>query len=55
MPKKYFNVAGPCVPGEQYMLDPMGGIGDELMRLIIERQYFVIHAARQSGKTAKSG
>jgi hypothetical protein len=33
------------------MLDPFRGIGDELMRLIDDKQYFVIHAARQSGKT----
>jgi type II secretory pathway predicted ATPase ExeA len=51
MPKLYFNVAGPCVPGEHYMLDPLPGIGDELMNLIDSKQYFVIHAARQSGKT----
>ena len=46
MSKKYFNVAGPCVPGKHYMLDPMRGIGDELMKLIDGEQYFVIHAAR---------
>ena len=51
MSKKYFNVAGPCIPGKHYMLDPMRGIGDELMELIDREQYFVIHAARQSGKT----
>jgi type II secretory pathway predicted ATPase ExeA len=51
MPKLYFNVAGPCVPGEHYILDPLRGIGDELMNLIDSKQYFVIHAARQSGKT----
>ncbi|GBU23016.1 hypothetical protein R80B4_02929 [Fibrobacteres bacterium R8-0-B4] len=46
-----FNVAGPCVPGKHYMLDPLRGIGGELMDLVDEEQYFVIHAARQSGKT----
>jgi transcription termination factor Rho len=51
MPKPYFNVAGPCNPGEHYMIDPLRGIGDELMDLIDRNQYFVIHAARQSGKT----
>jgi len=51
MPKRYFNVAGPCIPGDHYMLDPLRGIGDELMNLIDANQYFVIHAARQSGKT----
>jgi hypothetical protein len=33
------------------MLDPLRGIGGELMDLIDDKQYFVIHAARQSGKT----
>jgi len=33
------------------MLDPLRGIGKELMDLIETKQYFVIHAARQSGKT----
>ena len=49
--KRFFNIAGPCVPGKHYMLDPFRGIGDELMGLIGQEQYFVIHAARQSGKT----
>ena len=51
MSKKYFNIAGPCVPEKHYMVDPMRGIGHELMQLIARQQYFVIHAARQSGKT----
>jgi len=51
MSKRLFNVAGPCVPGDHYMLDPLRGIGGELMDLIDDKQYFVIHAARQSGKT----
>jgi hypothetical protein len=33
------------------MLDPLLGIDNELMDLIDEEKYFVIHAARQSGKT----
>ena len=48
---KSFNIAGPCVPDEHYMLDPMRGITDELMNLVNQKQYFIIHAARQSGKT----
>jgi len=51
MSKYSFNITGPCVPGEHYMLDPLRGIGGELMNLIDSKQYFVIHAARQSGKT----
>jgi len=33
------------------MLDPLRGLCKELMDLIDSKQYFVIHAARQSGKT----
>jgi hypothetical protein len=33
------------------MLDPFRGINDELADLIDQKHYFVIHAARQSGKT----
>jgi len=33
------------------MLDPLRDSGEELMDLIDQEQYFVIHAARQSGKT----
>jgi len=51
MPKKYFNIAGPCHPSEHYMLDPLRDSGEELMELINAKHYFVIHAARQSGKT----
>jgi hypothetical protein len=51
MPKLDFNIAGPCVPGRHYILDPLRGIGDELMDLVDDGHYFVIHAARQSGKT----
>ncbi len=48
--KKYFNIAGPCNPDEHYMIPSesrCAGIAD----LIEQKQYFVIHAARQSGKT----
>ncbi|MDR0308063.1 MAG: ATP-binding protein, partial [Chitinispirillales bacterium] len=51
MSKLYFNVSGPCVPSKHYMLDPLRGISNELTDLIDQEQYFVIHAARQSGKT----
>jgi hypothetical protein len=51
MPKLNFNTTGPCVSGEHYMLDPLRGIDRELMELVDGKQYFVIHAARQSGKT----
>jgi len=46
-----FNVAGPCHPSKHYMLDPLRNLGKELANLIDQENYFVIHAARQSGKT----
>jgi AAA+ ATPase superfamily predicted ATPase len=47
---KYFNIAGPCSKEEHYMIDAatrLEGVED----LIEEELYFIIHAARQSGKT----
>ncbi|QTA77941.1 NTP hydrolase p-loop-containing [Desulfonema limicola] len=48
--KKYFNTAGPCHPDEHYML-PADGRCKNLSEFIDQKQYFVLHAARQSGKT----
>ena len=48
--EKYFNTAGPCLPDEHYML-PAQERCRGLLGLIERKQYFVIHAARQSGKT----
>ncbi len=48
--RKSFNVAGPCVPSEHYMLSAMERLPG-VVDLIVRKQYFVIHAARQSGKT----
>ncbi len=47
---RYFNVAGPCSPMKHYMIEANRRL-DDLSRLIEGEQYFVIHAARQSGKT----
>jgi len=48
---KYFNVAGPCIESKHYMLDATERLHDELVELINTEQYYVIHAARQVGKT----
>jgi hypothetical protein len=48
--RKTFNIAGPCNPDEHYMLPAQERCGD-VIDLIEQKQYFVIHAARQSGKT----
>ncbi len=46
-----FNIAGPCSSSKHYMLDPLRDMGKELADLIEQEYYFVIHAARQTGKT----
>ena len=48
--QRYFNIAGPCNPAEHYMLAAQERC-QGLVELIAQKQYFVIHAARQSGKT----
>ncbi|KKJ01515.1 polyketide biosynthesis operon protein CyrO [Prochlorothrix hollandica] len=47
---KWFNTAGPCQADIHYMLSPTVRL-PELRRLIDQRNYFVIHAPRQVGKT----
>ncbi|MDR2682674.1 MAG: AAA-like domain-containing protein, partial [Dysgonamonadaceae bacterium] len=47
---RYFNVAGPCFKDEHYMLAAQERLSG-IEQLIDSRQYFVIHAARQTGKT----
>ena len=48
--EKCFNIAGPCFPGEHYMLPALERLPG-IMRIVEQRSYFVLHAARQSGKT----
>jgi AAA+ ATPase superfamily predicted ATPase len=48
--RKTFNIAGPCQPDEHYMLPTLNRCKG-ILNLIEQKQYFVIHAARQSGKT----
>ncbi|GHT12041.1 hypothetical protein FACS189426_14820 [Bacteroidia bacterium] len=47
---RYFNVAGPCNEADHYMIEASSRLTD-VDDLIAQRQYFVIHAPRQSGKT----
>ena len=47
---RYFNIAGPCNQGAHYMIDAATRL-QGVEPLIDMEQYFVIHAARQSGKT----
>jgi hypothetical protein len=52
MPEKQFNTAGPSIPGDHYLLDPLHRIDlEEVLSLIEAKRYFVLHAPRQTGKT----
>jgi len=47
---RYFNIAGPCNKSDHYMIEASTRI-QGVEQLIDMKQFFVIHAARQSGKT----
>ena len=47
---RFFNIAGPCIKADHYMIDASTRL-QGVEQLIESKQYFVIHAARQSGKT----
>ena len=52
-PMCFFNTAGPMRPDEHYAIPPLDRVdGDELLSLIRAKQYFVLHAPRQTGKTS---
>ena len=48
--ERFFNIAGPCNPADHYMLSATARL-PEIVSLIRKKQYFVIHAQRQCGKT----
>ena len=48
--EKFFNIAGPCFPDEHYMLPALERLPG-MERIVEQKSYFVLHAARQSGKT----
>jgi hypothetical protein len=47
---RFFNTTGPCQADIHYMLPPTARLPN-LVRLIEQRSYFVIHAPRQTGKS----
>ena len=50
---RFFNVAGPVRPDDHYAIPPLDRMDvDELLGLIQAKQYFVLHAPRQTGKTS---
>jgi len=51
--EKFFNTAGPVRAENNYMIDPLKRINkDEIMTLIYNWRYFILHAPRQTGKTS---
>ena len=50
---KFFNTAGPIQQDIHYNVGPLKRIDlDEIMDLIDQRKYFILHAPRQTGKTS---
>lgn len=51
--ERFFNTAGPNRPEEQYTIDPLSRFDlEEVLMLIRQKKYFVLHAPRQTGKTS---
>ena len=48
-----FAIAGPVVAGDHYLIPPLSRIDlNELLGLVRNKKYFVLHAPRQTGKTS---
>ena len=50
---RFFNTEGPVVASRHYCIPPLERVDlDELLELIGQQRYFVLHAPRQTGKTS---
>jgi DNA polymerase III delta prime subunit len=49
--EKFFNTTGFCSPDDHYMVEPLRGLRKDVLALIEKKQFFLIHAPRQTGKT----
>ena len=50
---RFFNTEGPVVARKHYCVPPLDRVDlDEILRLIENERYFVLHAPRQTGKTS---
>lgn len=50
---RFFNTAGPVNPEDYYCLPPLERFDlDDVLRLIRQKKYLVLHAPRQTGKTS---
>ena len=50
---RFFNTTGPVVPADHYCIPPLERLNlDEVLGLVRDKRYFVLHAPRQTGKTS---
>ena len=50
---RFFNTTGPVVAADHYCIPPLERLNlEELLTLIRDKRYFVLHAPRQTGKTS---
>ena len=50
---RFFNTTGPVVPADHYCIPPLERVNlDEVLGLVRDKRYFVLHAPRQTGKTS---
>lgn len=51
--ERFFNTAGPNRPEVEYTLDPLKRFDlEDILALVAQGKYFVLHAPRQTGKTS---
>ena len=51
--ERFFNTAGPQKPDMHYTIDPLSRFDlNDVLMLIRQQKYFVLHAPRQTGKTS---
>ena len=50
---RFFNTTGPVVAADHYRIPPLDRLDlDDLLLLVRQKRYFVLHAPRQTGKTS---
>ena len=50
---RFFNTTGPIRPDKHYCIPPLSRLDlDEVLGLVRDERYFVLHAPRQTGKTS---
>ncbi len=50
---RFFNTEGPIRPDDHYHIPPLDRVNlDEMLALVRDKRYFVLHAPRQTGKTS---